>query len=314
MKTNEIAFITSARDRLLQAGWIRLNRQQADQLAEAKRMYGVDLLARVGRAAVEEHGFVIIPVDLIVYRHHEYRETNVVFALGKSVLISVEHDAHLGMLDGVSQTLLEELSAGKSHDPASVLFLILQSLNDAAHTTIREISERLDEIGESVASAGGGYQMTGRQVGVADIADTVAKLAEAEELVAKTVEGQLMLARAVRWLRRVAGDARFGQALPMLLSDIHSLRHYAQFQHSKIRNLQQSLMTTLDLKQNNVIKVFTIVTAVFTPPTLVAAFYGQNFAEMPELFLPWGEWAVIVMTGLSTILPLFYIKKKGWMR
>jgi magnesium transporter len=313
MTTSDIAS-ASARDRLLQAGWMRLFRQQDDRLAEVKRAYGIDLSARSGRAAVEEYSFVIIPVDLIVHRQDEYRETNVVFALGKSVLISVEHEAHPGTLDVASRILLEEVQAGKSHDPASVLFLVLQLLNDAAHATIREISERLDEIGESVASAGGGYQMTGRQVGVADIADTVAKLAEAEELVAKTVEGQMMLARAVRWLRRVGGDTRFGQALPTLLSDIHSLRRYAQFQHGKIRNLQQSLMTTLDLKQNNVIKVFTIVTAVFTPPTLVAAFYGQNFAEMPELFLPWGVWAVIALTGLSAILPLFYIQKKGWMR
>lgn len=313
MTTSDITS-ASARERLLQAGWMRLDRQQGDRLAEVKRMYGIDLSARVGRAAVEEYGFVIIPVDLIVYQHHEYRETNVVFALGNSVLISVEHDARLGALDVASRIVLEEVQAGKTHDPASVLFLILQSLNDAAHATIREISERLDELGGSVATAGGGYQITGRQVGVADIADTVVTLAEAEELVAKTVEGQLMLARAVRWLRRVAGNTQFGQALPTLLSDIHSLRRYAHFQHGKIRNLQQSLMTTLDLKQNNVIKVFTIVTAVFTPPTLVAAFYGQNFAEMPELFLPWGEWAVIVLTGLSAILPLFYIRKKGWMR
>ncbi|ABY33705.1 MAG TPA: magnesium transporter [Chloroflexus aurantiacus] len=311
MTTNAIA-ATSAHDHLLQAGWMRLFRHQDDRLAEVKRVYGIDLLVSSRRATVEEYGFLIIPVNLIVHREHEYRETNVVFALGKSVLISLE--THPGTLDVASRILLEEVQAGNSHDPASVLFLVLQSLNDTAHATIREISERLDETGASVASAGGGYQMAGRQVGVADIADMVAKLAEAEELVAKTVESQMMIARAVRWLRRIESSRRFGQALPTLVSDIHSLRRYAQFQHGKIRNLQQSLMTMLDLKQNNVIKVFTIVTAVFTPPTLVAAFYGQNFAEMPELFLPWGEWAVIVLTGLSAILPLFYIKKKGWMR
>lgn len=134
------------------------------------------------------------------------------------------------------------------------------------------------------------------------------------ELVAKTVEGQLMLARAGRWLRRAAGDERLVHRLPVLLSDIHSLRRYARFQHDKIRNLQQSLMTTLDIKQNQVIKVFTVITAVFTPPTLVAAFYGQNFAYMPELELPWGEWMVMGLTGLFALMPLAYIKRKGWMR
>jgi len=304
---SDIAF-AQIDERQLQTNWIRLDQRKGEQLAELKRVHGIDLSARAGRAAVEEHGFVIIPVNLIIYRQDAYRETRVVFALGKSVLISVEDDLRLGALDVASRAVRE---AGGQLPPAIVLFLILQSLNEVAYAAVREISERLDEISETVAGVGGGYQLTGRQVGVADIADTVAKLSEAEELVAKTVEAQLMLARAVRWLRRVAGDVQF---LPVLLSDIHSLRRYAQFQHDKIRNLQQSLMISLDLKQNNVIKVFTIITAVFTPPTLVAAFYGQNFAEMPELLLPWGEWFVIAITGLSAILPLFYIKKKGWMR
>jgi magnesium transporter len=100
----------------------------------------------------------------------------------------------------------------------------------------------------------------------------------------------------------------------MLLSDIQSLRRYARFQHDKIRNLQQSLMTTLDLKQNQVIKVFTVVTAVFLPPTLIAAFYGQNFANMPELEIIGGEWLVMGMTAVFALAPLAYVKRKGWMR
>ncbi|HKS14204.1 MAG TPA: CorA family divalent cation transporter, partial [Pseudomonas sp.] len=208
----------------------------------------------------------------------------------------------------------EHLPAGPSPDPAQILFNLLESLNDAAHAAIRQISARLDERSASVAAASGGFEMSRRQAGVADIAGTAIALGEAEELVAKAVEGQLMLARAGRWLRRAAGEARFGQRLPMLLSDIQSLGRYARFQHDKIRNLQQSLMTTMDIKQNQVVKVFTVITAVFTPPTLVASFYGQNFAYMPELELPWGEWMVMGLTGLFALLPLIYIKRKGWMR
>ena len=73
-------------------------------------------------------------------------------------------------------------------------------------------------------------------------------------------------------------------------------------------------MTTLDLKQNQIIKVFTVVTAVFTPPTLIAAYYGQNFANMPELALGWGEWFVMGTTALFALVPLVYIKRKGWLR
>lgn len=300
--------------RLAQAGWLRLSSAQRDSLEAVQRIQGLDLCTRRGRAALEEGDFVVIPVELVMCQDGEFLETTVVFALGQDVLISVEQGLRLTALDQAGEQLFAAMADGCALDPCAMLFCMLEALNDAAHGTIRDIAARLDERSDTVAAASGGFETAKRQAGVADIADTAIALGEAEELVAKTVEGQLMLARAGRWLRRAAGDARFAQRLPVLLADIHSLRRYARFQHDKIRNLQQSLMTTLDIKQNQVIKVFTVVTAVFTPPTLVAAFYGQNFAYMPELELPWGEWMVMGLTGLFALMPLAYIKRKGWMR
>ena len=303
-----------AQARLAQAGWLRLHAHQGESLAAAQRMHGLDLSSARGRAATEDGDFIVIPVELVICQEGEFLETLVVFALGKDVLISVEQGLRLDALDQASEQLLAALADGGAIDPCVMLFSVLEALNDAAHGAVRDIAARLDDRSDAVAAASGGFETSQRQAGVADIADTAIALGEAEELVAKTVEGQLMLARAGRWLRRAAGDERLVHRLPVLLSDIHSLRRYARFQHDKIRNLQQSLMTTLDIKQNQVIKVFTVITAVFTPPTLVAAFYGQNFAYMPELELPWGEWMVMGLTGLFALMPLAYIKRKGWMR
>ncbi|MDR0260417.1 MAG: magnesium transporter [Comamonas sp.] len=300
--------------RLAQAGWQRLNTQQAEPLAAAQRMHGLDLSSACGRAAMEEGDFIVIPVELVICQDGEFRETVVIFALGKDRLISVEQGLQLQALDRASEQLFASLADVCALDPCTMMFCMLEALNDAAHASLRDIAARLDERSDAVAAASGGFDTAKRQAGVADIAGTAMALGEAEELVAKAVEGQLMLARAGRWLRRAAGDRLLGPRLAVLLSDIHSLRRYARFQHDKIRNLQQSLMTTLDIKQNQVIKVFTVVTAVFTPPTLVAAFYGQNFAYMPELALPWGEWMVMGLTGLFALMPLAYIKRKGWMR
>jgi len=300
--------------RLAQAGWQRLHTQQAEPLAAEQHLHGLDLSPIRGRAATQEGEFIVIPMELVVCQQGEFRETVLVLALGKEQLISVEQGPALHALDRASEQLLTRLTDGGALGPGTMMLYLLEALNDAAHASLRAIAERLDERSDAVAAASGGFDTAQRQAGVADIAGTAMALAEAEELVAKAVEGQLMLARAGRWLRRAAEDARLGPRLTVLLADIHSLRRYARFQHDKIRNLQQSLMTTLDIKQNQVIKVFTVVTAVFTPPTLVAAFYGQNFAYMPELALPWGEWMVMGLTGLFALVPLAYIKRKGWMR
>lgn len=92
------------------------------------------------------------------------------------------------------------------------------------------------------------------------------------------------------------------------------MKEHATFEHEKARYLQQSVMTSLGVKQNQIVKVFTIITAVFLPPTLVATFYGMNFAVMPELSWRWGFTVTIAMTLAAALLPLIYIRRKGWLR
>ena len=71
------------------------------------------------------------------------------------------------------------------------------------------------------------------------------------------------------------------------------------FEHDKVRYLQQASMGILNMQQNQIVKVFTILTAVFLPPTLVGTMYGMNFAHMPELSWKWGFPVTILLTFLS---------------
>ncbi|WP_173911005.1 CorA family divalent cation transporter [Acinetobacter sp. Marseille-Q1618] len=294
--------------------WIRLHHQQVDLIQALQKQYNINISDQMNRAVIEENGFFIIPIELVVLYAEHYVETRIVFAFNQNILISLEDMQYTDPLDHAQHKLNEHLENVLELHTGQLLFHILQSLNETTHIAIREISLQLDERSELVALASGGFEFSKSQAGVADIADTAIALGEAEELVAKTIEGQLMLARASRWLRRMSKQTSLHAHISLLISDIHSLKRYALFQHDKIRNLQQSLMTTMDIKQNQVVKVFTVVTAVFTPPTLITAFYGQNFAYMPELTLQYGEWIVMLLTGFFSLVPLLYIKYKGWMR
>lgn len=63
----------------------------------------------------------------------------------------------------------------------------------------------------------------------------------------------------------------------------------------------------MNIKQNQIVKVFTIITAVFLSLTLVGTFYGMDFAVMPELSWEHGFLYCMIFT-------LAYIKYKGWLR
>ena len=57
-----------------------------------------------------------------------------------------------------------------------------------------------------------------------------------------------------------------------------------------------------------------IITAVFLPPTLIASFYGMNFTHMPELDRPSGFTVTVLLTLVAAVIPLAYIKRRGWLR
>ena len=57
-------------------------------------------------------------------------------------------------------------------------------------------------------------------------------------------------------------------------------------------------------------KVFTIVTTVFLPLTLLAGWYGMNFTYMPELDWRWG-YPVLIVVSVAIVAGLFwYFKHK----
>lgn len=69
----------------------------------------------------------------------------------------------------------------------------------------------------------------------------------------------------------------------------------------------------LDIKQNRIMTVLTVVTTIFMPLTLIVGWYGMNFRYMPELESAWGYPVVIAVSALILVGSLLYFKKKKWL-
>ena len=69
----------------------------------------------------------------------------------------------------------------------------------------------------------------------------------------------------------------------------------------------------INVQQNEVIRILTVATTVFFPPTLLGTMWGMNFHFMPELSWPFGyPLAIALMLG-SAALPYLYFKRRGWL-
>lgn len=103
--------------------------------------------------------------------------------------------------------------------------------------------------------------------------------------------------------------------LTMIIKDINSLFEYTKFSFDRLDYLQDTFLGLVNIEQNKIIKIFTVVNIVFLPPTLIASAYGMNFPEMPGLTLPgfWGFWMALALMVIFTLLVLVIFKIKKWM-
>ncbi len=85
-----------------------------------------------------------------------------------------------------------------------------------------------------------------------------------------------------------------------------SLRDYTM----QLRDLYKA---HLDIKQNRIMTVLTVVTSIFLPLTLIAGWYGMNFRNMPELEWKWGYPVVIAISIVIVLGSLVFFRKKKWL-
>ncbi len=101
--------------------------------------------------------------------------------------------------------------------------------------------------------------------------------------------------------------------LTMVIKDINSLLDYTRFGFDRLDYLQDTFLGLVNIEQNNIIKIFTVVNIVFLPPTLIASMYGMNFDFMPELHWHYGYvWAIALMV-VFTLAVLLFFKLKKWL-
>lgn len=111
---------------------------------------------------------------------------------------------------------------------------------------------------------------------------------------------------------RLLNDAQ-NEDVREILRDLESLTGHTSFLFDKINFLLEAAMGQISLEQSRIIKIFSIASVVFLPPTLIASIYGMNFTVMPELNFSYSYPLSIAGMFLSGIAPYLLFKRKGWL-
>ncbi|MBQ9522242.1 MAG: magnesium and cobalt transport protein CorA [Paludibacteraceae bacterium] len=101
--------------------------------------------------------------------------------------------------------------------------------------------------------------------------------------------------------------------LTMIIKDINSLFEYTKFGFDRLDYLQDTFLGLVNIEQNKIIKIFTVVNIIFLPPTLIASMFGMNFLDVPKMNWIEGFLCTLVLMLLFNWFILLIFKKKKWL-
>ena len=111
-------------------------------------------------------------------------------------------------------------------------------------------------------------------------------------------ENNLLDNRSMRYFKIFSGR------VDRLYHSVLNLRDY-------VTQVREAYQAEVDISLNSTMKIFTVITAIFLPLSLIVGWYGMN-VQMPEYKWPFGYPMVILLSVAVVVFCLVYFKKKKW--
>jgi magnesium transporter len=291
--------------------WIDVVDPEEEELQWIKEAFGVSLpeledlgdLEASARYFEAEDGHLHIRTDFILDDDENPRNVRVAFVLTDNILFSI-HEQDLPVFRLVR--LRARLRPGSVRNAKDVLLDLYSTDAEYSADALEEVYENLEEAGKRVLS---------HDVTDTDAADVLETIAKEEDLNGRIRRNVMDTRRALSFLMRskLLSDEQQEEAR-QILRDIDSLENHTAFLFDKINFLMDATVGFININQNKIIKIFSVVSVALMPPTLLASIWGMNFEHMPELRSTVGYPFAICVMLVSALIPLIYFRKKGWMK
>ncbi|HUC11429.1 MAG TPA: magnesium transporter CorA family protein [Stellaceae bacterium] len=303
--------------------WIDLLRPEPDEVAFVKRTTGLDVPTIADLSEIEsssrlhsEDGAIYLSAPLVYNADSNLPvSTPVGFVLTRERLITVRFETLPSFSNFAGKDLAAEtdpLSSGAVF--AGLMDAIADRLADILENIAGELDTLSHRLFRSPATEPNGRRPPARES--ADLRFILRRIGHSGDLASKIRDSLHGIGRIAPYVAVHAADwfpPDIKSRLDTVRLDVTSLSDYDMHIVTKVQLLLDATLGLINIEQNNIIKVLTIVSVVGIPPTLVASMYGMNFKNMPELDWSWGYPYGLTVIVLSAILPLVWFKIRGWL-
>ena len=198
-------------------------------------------------------------------------------------------------------------------DAPTALVRMLDAIIDRLADELENVSAEIEQISTHIFHRG----MDERRIPAARLTALLTRIGRTQTLLTKIRYSAVSMLRMLSFLsgtqrahEEKGADLR--HHLTSLTADATSLSEHASFLSDNLQFLLDASLGLISIEQNAAMKLFSWAALVFLPPTLIAGIFGMNFHYMPELDWRWGYPASLVAIVASAVLPILYLKRRGW--
>jgi len=299
------------------AVWIDLVKPTPEEDKAVERLAGIAVPTREDMQEIEissrlyiENGARYMTATLMCHSDTDMpRTTAVTFILAGHRLVTVRYDTP-------KPFPLVENKLARSCSPNINGEMVLMELLDAVIDRCADILERcgadIDQVSHDIFEPeserhGQAKQYSQILISIGRKGDLTSKVRESLVSIGRVVAFLSAVMEGVKWTK----DMR--EQLKTMQRDVSSLTDHASYLSNKITFVLDAMLGVVNLEQNNIIKLFSVMAVVLMPPTLIASVYGMNFKAMPELEWHLGYPMAIGMMLLAAAGPYLFFRWKKWL-
>lgn len=283
--------------------WVDLLNPTEEEKKMVEKIFEVELFTSEESEEIETSSKYIetpteigINLNFLVPDAEVFQNEPVSFILIGKKLIT-QRDVKLKAFEDV----YKKLRAAKVQDGDDIFLLILDTRIDFDADLIENVTERITNISKGIHK---------QKELEKEILLKITSLQETTIIIRENIiEKQRLLSTMLKSKNFPSEDY---ETMRIMIKDVGSLLDHTSFNFERLEFLQNTFLGLVDMEQNRIIKIFTIVTVIFMPPTLIASMYGMNFHFMPEIKKVWGYPFAVMLMILSSVITLWFFRHKKW--
>jgi magnesium transporter len=297
-----------------EAMWFDLLEPSAEEEHAVEGVLGIDVPTReemreieASNRLYEENGAAYMTATIVTKLDTDLpQSTQVTFILNGTRLVTNRYTDPLPFRRFIAYA---ETHPSFCSSPVMLLAGLLESIINRIADVIERVAADLDQISAEVFA-------TTRRSGAHDFRQVLGRIGQSGELVSKARESLVSIGRLLVFVQQsttaqMTQDAR--TRFRTLSRDVIAMSDHASFLGDKVGFALNATLGMVSIDQNNILKIFSVVTVFLLPPSVIGAVFGMNFDHMPWLHDGWGFSAALGLMVASAVLPWLWFKHKRWL-